>query len=49
MSTETVANLSNEAIAQRDVAIAQPLEQAAETRTADDASVPEAQANYRWA
>ena len=37
MSTETVAELDNEAIAQQDVASPHPLEQAVESRGADDA------------
>ena len=39
MARETVANLENEAIAQRDEA---------ETRAADDSGAPEAQADVRW-
>ena len=48
METKTVTNLSNEAIAQQDVAITHPLYQAEEVRAEYNAGVSEAQAESIW-
>ena len=48
MATETVADLANEYISQRDQARKHPLEMASKARAADDSGAPEAQAGANW-
>ena len=42
MATETVADIANEAISQREQACEHPLEMEAKARAADDSGAPEA-------
>ena len=48
MSTETVVDLANEVISQREQACEHLLEMAAKAIAADDSGAPKSQANYRW-
>ena len=48
MANETVANLENDAISHHDDAGKYPLEEAADTRTADNTGVTKAQDYARW-
>ena len=48
MAKETVADLANKAISQRDQAREHPLEMAAESIAADDSVAPEAQSDTSW-
>ena len=48
MATETVADLANEAISQRNQAHEHPLEMAAKARAAEESGAPEAQADVNW-
>ena len=49
MSTETVTDLANEKISLREQADMHPLELAAKSAVADDASAPTAKADATWA
>ena len=48
MATETVDNLANEAISQKEQAGEHPLDLEAESRAADNAGTLEAQADVSW-
>ena len=48
MAMKTVADLTNKSIAQRDVESAHPLEQAVETRVAEDAGALKSQSDVSW-
>ena len=48
MAAETVVDLANEAIYQRDQAREHPLEMAAEAGVADDSGASESQADASW-
>ena len=48
MVTETVTNLANKAISQREQAGNHPLKLSAESRAADDADAPESQVESSW-